>query len=120
MRRNKFGAKKVEIDGIVFASSKEGRRYSELKLLERAGEISGLEIQPKFKFVIDGRPVLIRSKGYPNGRQASYRADFAYFCKRRGKRICEDVKSQATRTEAYALRRALVEAMFPGTLIEEV
>jgi len=118
--KNKYHAIKTTVDGIVFASAKESRRYQELKLLERAGEITGLELQPKFKFSVDGRPVLIRSERYPNGRQASFRADFAYFDRKTQKRVVEDVKSRATATEAYKIRRALVEAMFPGTIIVEV
>lgn len=106
------------VDGIRFDSGREAHRYCELRLLERAGEISNLELQPVFKFQVDGRPVLIRSGGYPNGRQAKYRADFAYWDGT--KRVVEDVKSPATRTEAYALRKALVEAMFPAVRIVEI
>lgn len=106
------------IDGIKFASKREAARYAELKLLKRAGQISHLELQPKFKFMVEGRPLLIRSKGYPNGRQAGYKADFSYMDKH-GERIVEDVKSPASRTQAYALRKALVEACW-GVVIKEV
>lgn len=118
--RNKFHASPTVIDGIRFASTAEARRYAELRLLERAGEITHLKCQPKWKFVIDGRPVLIRSDGYPNGRQAGYRADFSYF-DRDGHMIVEDVKGgKATVSEAYRLRRAIVEAMHPSIRIVEV
>ena len=50
-------AKAVRVDGHRFASQKEVRRYAELKRLEKAGDISHLEIHPKFKIVIDGRTV---------------------------------------------------------------
>lgn len=106
------------IDGLRFDSKKEAHRYCELKLLQKAGHISHLEIQPVFKFEVNGRPVLIRSGGYPNGRQAKYRADFSYFDGE--KRIVEDVKSSATKTEAYALRKALVEAIYPAVRIVEI
>ncbi len=46
--RSKFGNRHVKIDGIRFDSMKEGRRYNELKLLERGGEIQNLELQPRF------------------------------------------------------------------------
>lgn len=110
----------VKVDGIHFASRREAARYIQLKLLERAGQITNLVLQPKFKLWIDGRPVLIRSKGFPNGRQAAYKADFGYFDIRTNARVIEDVKSPASRTEAYCLRKALVEAMYPGTKIVEV
>lgn len=50
---SKYGAKPTTVDGIRFDSGKEAKRYSELKLLERAGEISGLHCHPKFRITID-------------------------------------------------------------------
>lgn len=117
-RVNKYRNRKVVLDGITFDSAKEADRWSVLKILEAMGVISHLERQPKFKLTCGDRPVLIRSKGYPNGRQAIYTADFAYF--NGDKRVVEDVKSKATRTEAYVLRKAIVEAMHPAVRIEEV
>lgn len=117
-KRNKYGNKRVMVDGINFASGKEAKRYQALKLLQERGEISHLEIQPAFKFEVNGRPVLIRSGGFPNGRQAKYTADFSYFDGKN--RVVEDVKSTATRTEAYALRKALVEAIWPAVRIVEI
>ena len=49
---SKYRNVKTEVDGILFASKKEARRYSELKLLERAGEIAHLELQPRIKICI--------------------------------------------------------------------
>lgn len=115
-KRNKYGATKTTIDGVTFASKKEANRYCELRLLQRAGEISNLELQPAFKLAIDGRPVLIRSRGYPNGRQAKYVADFAYWDGE--KRVVEDAKG--FRTDAYKLKKAIVEAMHPGLRIVEI
>lgn len=114
----KFRNRPVAIDGIRFASKKEGDRYCVLRDLQKAGKISHLETQPVFKFEVNGRPVLIRSDGYPNGRQAKYTADFSYFDGKN--RVVEDVKSKATRTEAYALRKALVEAIWPAVRIVEI
>jgi len=116
MRRNKYRAKRTEVDGITFDSAKEAKRYAELKLMERAGQISRLELQPVYKLVIDGRPVVMRSERYPNGRQVKYVGDFAYF--QDGKRIVEDVKG--VRTPLYNLKKACVEAMYPGVRIVEV
>ncbi len=120
MPRNKYHAKKKTADGYKFDSLKEERRYQQLKLLELTGEISNLEVHPVFKFSVNGRKVLIRSDGYPNGRQAKYSADFGYFDIKNGIRVVEDVKSKATKTQVYKLRRAFVEALFPGTTITEV
>ena len=109
---NKYKSIRSEADGVFFDSKKERDRYLHLKLLERAGEIADLTLQPKFWIAIGEKPVLIRSKGYPNGRRASYKADFSYYDKRTEKTIVEDVKSAGTRTEAYALRRAIVETQY--------
>lgn len=117
-RTPKYRNRKIKVDGETFDSTKEYKRWLELRQLEMAGEITGLERQPKFWLEIDGRPILIRSERYRRGRRASYKADFAYF--KDGQRIIEDVKTAVTRTEAYALRKGIVEAMYPGTRIVEV
>ncbi|MGR9130795.1 DUF1064 domain-containing protein [Rhizobium leguminosarum] len=117
-KRAKYGNRKVMIDGILFDSVKEGKRWQELRLLEKAGEISHLERQPKFYLYGKDGPVLIRSKGYPNGRRAAWFGDFAYFCSRRNKRICEDVK--VLRTPIFILKKAVVEACYPGLEIVEI
>jgi hypothetical protein len=112
MKRNKYSAIKTVVDGIKFDSKREAKRYAELKLLERAGEIADLELQPCWFFTMQGgRDVLIRSKGYPNGRRATYSADFRYRDSD-GQTIIEDVKTTATDTEASRLRRAMVEAQY--------
>lgn len=74
MTFRKYRAVPTIVNGIRFASKAEARRYSELSLMEKAGKISGLQLQPSFKF--------------PCG--VSYRADFAY--EENGLPIVEDVK----------------------------
>jgi hypothetical protein len=87
------------MDGIVFASKGEMMRYAELKLLERAGKISHLELQPKFPVTINGKPF------------CTYSADFAYF--ENGARVVEDVKSTGTlKDTAWRLRKKAAELMF--------
>ena len=100
--RNKYNARKVEIDGYIFDSKKEAKRYQELCLLERAGEIEIIEIHPRWKLVVNG--VLI-------GR---YTADFMY--KDNGKMVVEDVKG--VRTRDYVLRKKLMKALY-GIEIKE-
>src|SRR5690554_4334609 len=100
-RGNKFNAQRCELDGIVFDSQKERRRYAELKLLQSAGKISHLECHKRIKLYCGTAPILIRSPGYPNGRHAVYEADFVYF--KGNERVIEDVKSSATKTASYKL-----------------
>ena len=53
---NKYGAKKTEIDGIVFDSKHEAHRWVELKYMERAGLIKELKRQVRYCLIptIDG------------------------------------------------------------------
>jgi hypothetical protein len=116
--RSKYGAKKVLVNGIRFDSKREAARYQFLKAREDAGEISNLELQPSFKLKSGDRPILLKSKGYPNGRQATYFADFAYWCPVQEMRVIED--SKGMKTDVYKLKKAIVEAQFPGVKIVEV
>ena len=110
-RRNKFGAIPTEVDGHRFPSKREANRYCALKRLQISGDISELELQPKFPLMIDGKFVLMRSDRYPNGRRCSYTADFRY--RVNGAVVVEEVKGgRATDTEASRLRRAVAEAQY--------
>jgi hypothetical protein len=59
MRRNKYGAVKVRIDGYLFDSKAEARHYSDLKILQQANVISGLTVHPKYPIVYDGNKVCV-------------------------------------------------------------
>ena len=117
MRRNKYRAQKCELDGYKFDSLAERNRYSELKLLECAGKISQLVIHPKYDLTINGRPILTRSDGYPNGRKCTCKWDFRYVQEGRGV-VIEDKKG--VKTEAYRLRRAVFEAIYFPVTVDEV
>lgn len=100
---NKYRNKKTTIDGITFDSNREAKRYGELKLMESAGNISNLRIQPSF---------LLADKIRWNGktlRKRMYIADFMY--KQDGLEIVEDVKGM--RTAVYLLKRHLFLAKYP-------
>lgn len=110
MKRNKFNARRTEVDGIVFASASEAKRYSELKLLERAGEITELKLQPEYPIIVGDRPVKIRSGRYKNGYPVKYIADFSYFDITNDAAVVEDSKGMDT--PLSRLKRALVEAIY--------
>lgn len=101
----KYRNQPVEIDGHVFASKAEARRYGELKLLEHAGEIEHIALQPKFDLTVNGHLV------------CRYIADFSYWM--RGTRIIEDVKSKATKTPQYRIKVKLLRAL-AGIEVREV
>ena len=86
-----------------FDSKKEAKRYIDLVHLERAGQISELEIQPEFEFKINGETFLTSS-----GRVFKYRADFRYV--EDGKTVIEDVKSPVTEANpVYRIKRDLMK-----------
>lgn len=101
---SKYRNKKTVVDGITFDSMKEARRYEELRLLEKAGEISHLELQPSIKIVIAGIELV-----FDSGRHVTYNGDFRYFDERRRHFVVEDTKG--FRTRDYKLKKAMVRAM---------
>ncbi|SFJ54663.1 Protein of unknown function [Phyllobacterium sp. CL33Tsu] len=94
----KYGNEPVWIDGIRFESKAEGKRYCELKLLQAAGEITELELQPRFKLTVNGIEV------------CTYIGDFRYWHNHSKKRVCEDVKGVST--PAFRLKAKLFRAVF--------
>jgi hypothetical protein len=112
---NKFQARSIRVDGILFDSTREANRYQELKLLVAAHEITDLEIHPGFPLQVmelhaPGPPWTIHTVGM-------FHADFRYRT-RDGAIVIEDVKSKPTRTEAYQLRKKIVEAVHGVTITE--
>lgn len=95
----KYHNTKIVVDGIKFDSKKEMRRYRELKVLERAGLIKDLKLQPAF---------LLQESFKKNGKnyqKITYKADFSYFDTELGKTIVEDVKSPITaKDKVYRLK----------------
>ena len=108
---NKYRNKKVIIDGIEFESIKEGNRYSELKLLERAKEITDLKLQVPFELLpnyeINGK----------KRRGIKYVADFCYIDIRTGKYVVEDVKG--FKTKEYSLKKKMFEQKY-GIELREI
>ena len=110
-RRSKYNARKAEIDGHVFDSITEANRYQELLLLERAGEIIELKLQPEFVLL----PAYTDNKG-KRQRSVMYRGDFQYF--ENGQQVVEDVKG--FETPVYKLKRKLFLYSFPEIDFREV
>ncbi len=99
--KRKYGNRKTVIDGHTFDSKREATRYDVLKLLERAGQITGLELQPRFELI----PKQRRDDGKPE-RACEYVADFRYTDTRTGQTVIEDAKGMRTRD--YILKRKLM------------
>lgn len=87
----------------VFDSIAESKRYKELELLQRVGEIQDLQLQPKF---------LLQESFKKNGktyRKIEYIADFKYI--ENGKTIVEDVKG--IQTDVFKLKHKIFEKVYP-------
>lgn len=97
---------------IRFDSKREAARYDELMLLLKAGKIRDLKLQPQF--------TLQEAYTTPEGvhvRAIRYQADFSY---ERGhgmrygdkweawETVVEDVKSRATKTRVYEMKKKLL------------
>ena len=126
MKRSKYGNRKTVVNGIEFDSRKEAVRYQELRLLERAGKISGLRLQEKFILIPSQREASTEEykSGPQKGRrkpgkllekECSYIADFCYT--EDGEIVVEDTKG--FRTEAYKIKRKLMLERY-GIQIKEV
>jgi len=100
----KYYAQKTVIDGITFDSKKEAQKYLELKLLQRAGEVIELELQPEFVL-----QEAYRHKG-KKVRALTYRADFRVKY-RDGREVVIDTKGY--RTKEYLIKRKLLLARYP-------
>lgn len=111
----KYGNKKTVVDGITFDSMREASRYRELKLLERAGKITELQLQVEF--------VLAPGVKYAEKRPTPplrYIADFGYFEMFQVPKeiaptgyvyhyIVEDAKGM--RTQVYKIKKHLMMAV---------
>lgn len=124
---SKYKAKPTVVDGIRFHSQKEARRYQELRLLEKAGEIRNLRLQPAFDLYAM-RPLNTRGEqDYTQELLGCYKGDFAYETSYRVHRegkvyehwrgVVEDVKG--FKTPLYKWKKKHVEAQY-GIEIREI
>lgn len=100
---NKYHNVKTQIDGYTFDSKAEAARYCELKLMQKAGQISGLQIHPVFGIPVNDVEV------------CTYKGDFSYY-DGTGATIVEDVKG--VRTALYRLKKKLLKATRAIEVIE--
>lgn len=109
----KYHNRKVVIDDIIFASKKEAKRYSELKLLEKAHIIKELQLQKSFEL----QPKYTNNNG-ENIRAIHYIADFFYYDNEKQQYIVEDTKG--FKTEIYKLKKKIFEYQYPNLTIKEL
>lgn len=102
MKRSKYRSVRTTVDGHNFHSKAEAARYLELKLLQKAGKIHHLHLQPRFPLFIGDHLI------------CTYVADFSYY--EDETYIVEDVKGFHTQT--YKLKKALLFALEGLTILE--
>lgn len=130
--KEKYQNKKVTVDGISFDSRKEANRYCELKMLERAGKITDLDLQKVFLLIPaqfeESGEVYTRGKkkGQPKRgkcieQSVTYKADFYY--KVNGREVVEDVKGYRDPASGsyarYTIKRKLM-LYIHGIRIKEI
>lgn len=103
----KYGNVPTNVEGKSFHSKHEAQRYSELVLLQKAGEIENLQLQVTYRLDVGGHHI------------CKYIADFVYDDKN-GRQVVEDTKSYATAKDpVYRLKKKLMKACH-GIEIHEV
>ena len=109
----KFHSKKITVDGITFNSKKEYRRYCELIMLEKAGQIQNLELQKVYELIPAQYETFERYGKNGNRlkdgsrcieKACVYKADFVYT--ENGKTVVEDTKG--FKTKDYIIKRKLM------------
>ena len=101
---SKYRAIPTTIDGIRFASKREAYYYSQLKLMQRAGEVIYFRPQPKFKIDIEGFHI------------CNYFADFEVMLK---SGIVEFWDVKGVLTPVYKLKKKLVKAIYNIDIVEK-
>ena len=95
---SKYGNIREKIDGYSFDSRAEASRYLELKLLERSGEIERLIVHPRWEL---HAPTITGEQE----KVCEYEADFEYWDNTTNMGVVEDVKSGATKTRLYIIKK---------------
>jgi hypothetical protein len=97
-KKSKFGNKKTTVGEISFDSEREAKRYKELLLLLKAGEIGLLELQVPFELNTGGTHSL------------KYVADFVYVISKTGEKVVED--SKGFKTVVYRKKCKLMKKIY--------
>lgn len=113
MPRSKYGAKKTQVDNINFHSQAEAKRYRELMLLKRAGEVVEVVLQPSYVLMPGFRHKATGKRVQP----ITYKADFLVTYAD-GHQEIEDVKG--VQTEVYRIKKKLFMNLHPDLYIKEV
>lgn len=93
---NKYRAIRTEVDGHTFPSRREATRYQQLKILQQAGKIARLQLQPAFDIYINDIKI------------CKVILDFSYWDLEKRRPVYED--SKGIDNALSKLKRKMVEA----------
>lgn len=111
-KRSKYGNKKTIANGMVFDSGHEARRYTELELMQAAGQIRNLRRQVPYDMLVNGKHVCTYIADAVYERQSHAAGNWKLFV--------EDAKSKITRKKPdYRLKVKLLAACH-GLQIQEI
>ena len=97
-KRSKYGAKRTVIDGVLFDSKAEATYYTALKMREKAGEVSAVELQRPFSLL------------GPKGELiCTYKADFCFWDHKADRFRVVDVKG--VETSVFKLKRKMMRIL---------
>lgn len=94
-KKSKYKNIKITVDGILFDSKWEAKRYGILRMRQHAGEITDLKLQVAFDLAVNG---------ISNGK---YIADFTYL--ENGQLVVEDAKG--VMTDTFKLKKKLMKSI---------
>ena len=126
---SKFHSRKTRVNGQLFDSRKEARRFVELSLLLKSGAITDLRTQVPFELIPAQYSTVDTGRVYKRGehkgepilkricieKALKYVADFTYY--KDGELVVEDAKG--VRTKDYVIKRKLA-LYLKGIRIKEV
>jgi hypothetical protein len=107
VKKSKYNANRVRVDGILFDSQLEADYYSDLKLQLKMGTIRGFCRQPEF----------VLQEGFAATRPITYRPDFIIF---HNDGTAEIIDTKGFETQEFRRTKKLFKAKFPGLELKVV
>lgn len=114
VKPNKYKNVQTVVDNITFSSKHEANRYQKLKVMQKAGLIADLELQPKYWLIVNDVKI------------CRYIADFKYVDVEKTKLqdavtgdfvvVVEDAKG--VKTPVYRLKKKLMKAIYNIDVLE--
>lgn len=116
-----YNIKTRTIDGEIFDSTLEAKRWEQLLILQCAGKITDLKRQVRFELIpnqyetrerySDKSGKRLKDEQILIERKVDYIADFTYTDTETGMLVVEDTKSKITKTPDFIIKKKLMYAI---------